>query len=343
MNTLTLSNSPTVVASLPISPGNITLTPDNRLFCSLHQFYNPEFPVAEVVNGHLEPLTFSPQSPTIAFESVLGIQADSNGYLWILDNGNQSQSLPKLVAWDINRRTLARVIYLPQPITLSNSFVNDLAIDLRRNVIYISDPIATDESALIRVDLTTGLADRILQGHVSVIPEDIDLIVEGLPVQIKQPDGSLFRPHLGVNGLVLDPNNEWLYFCPMHGTSMYRAKSADLANFSLSEVELRERVERYSDKPICDGISIDRHNNIYLGDLSVNALGIIKGDRNYELLQTEQKLPWIDSFSFGNDGYLYFNCDQLNLSAPLNAGADLSQPPYNIMRIKLTTSGFVGR
>ena len=339
----TLADSLTVVASLPISPGNITLTPDNRLFCSLHQFYNPEFSVAELVDGSLEPLTFSPKSPKITFASVLGIQADGNGSLWILDNGNQSQSLPKLVAWDIARRELARVIYLPPPITLSNSFINDLAIDLSRNVIYISDPIAGVESALIRVDLTTGLATRILQGHVSVIPENIDLIMDGIAVQIKQPDGSLVRPHLGVNGLVLDPQNEWLYFCPMHGTSMYRAKSADLANPYLCAAELGMRVERYSDKPICDGISIDQDNNLYLGDLSVNGLGIIKSDRSYELLATDEKLPWIDSFSFGNDGYLYFNCDQLNLSAPLNAGKDASNPPYNILRIKPLAPGFAGR
>lgn len=338
-----LANSLNVVASLPVSPGNITLTPDNRLFCSLHQFYNPEIPVAEIVDGQIKPLTPSPKSPKITFDSVLGIQADANGYLWILDNGNQSQSLPKLVAWDIRQSELARVIYLPPPITLSNSFINDLAIDLSRNVIYISDPIPGITSALIRVDLITGLATRILQGDVSVIPENIDLVMDGVPVQIKQPDGSLIRPHLGVNGLVLDFNNEWLYFCPMHGTAMYRAKSADLSNPHLCEAELSMRVERYSDKPICDGISIDQNNNLYLGDLAVNGLGIIKSDRSYELLKTTEKLPWIDSFSFGGDGYLYFNCDQLNLSAPLNAGKDTSKPPYNILRLQPLASGFVGR
>ncbi|MEO0834850.1 MAG: L-dopachrome tautomerase-related protein [Cyanobacteria bacterium J06642_3] len=342
---LTLTDSPTLtlVASLPVSPGNITLTPDNRIFFSLHQFYNPEIPVAELVKGLVKPLATDTESLGISFESVLGIQADANGFLWILDNGNQSQSLPKLVAWDTNSEQLARVIYLPPPITLNNSFINDLAIDLSRDVIYISDPITGVESALIRVDLKTGLATRILQGHVSVIPEDLDLIIDDQPVQIKQPDGNTFRPHLGVNGLVLDPQNEWLYYCPMHGTSMYRVKSADLANPALSPSELANRVERYSDKPICDGISIDQDHNLYLGDLATNKLGIIKPDRTYQTLETNKKLSWIDSFSFGNDGYLYFNCDQLHLSAPLNGGKDDSHAPYEIWRIKPLSPGFAGR
>ncbi|ACK67125.1 major royal jelly protein [Rippkaea orientalis PCC 8801] len=330
----TLSESLTVVAALPVPPGNITLTRNGRMFMSIHQFYNPDFAVAELVDGELHPYPSGKDAQLISFAAVLGIQADANGCLWILDNGNQNQSLPKLVGWDTEKNQLAQVIYLPPPITYNNSFVNDLAIDLTRNVIYISDPIQGPEAALIRVDLTTGLATRILQGHQSVIPENIDLIIDNVPVEIRQPDGRLIRPHLGVNGLVLDTNNEWLYFNPMHSTSMYRAKSEDLANPYLSPQELASRVERYSDKPICDGISIDQANNLYVGDLSVHGIGVIKSDRSYELLIQNERLSWVDSFSFGADGYLYCNCDQLHLSAPLHAGEDTSTPPYYIFRLK---------
>ena len=339
----TLSDSLAVVTSLPVPPGNITLTPEGRIFLSLHQFYNPKMSVAELVNGSLEPFPSGSEAQLIAFESVLGIQTDANGYVWMLDNGNQNQSLPKLVAWDTRQNQLARVIYLPPPITLNNSFINDLAIDSTRNAIYISDPIQGPESALIRVDLNTGLAMRILQGHQSVIPEDIDLIIDGVAVQIQQPDGTVIRPHLGVNGIILDAQNEWLYFCPMHSTSMYRVKSADLCNPYLSDAELAERVERYSDKPICDGISIDQDNNLYVGDLAANGVGVIKPDRSYQLLVTDEKLAWTDSFSFGPDGYLYCDCNQLHRSAPLNGGEDTSSPPYYILRLQPLAPGVVGR
>lgn len=335
------SKSLTEVASLPLAPGNITLTSDGRIFMSLHQFYNPDFPVAELVDGKLQPYPQGEEAQLIKLETVLGIRVDTQGFLWILDNGNQSQFLPKLVAWDIHNNQLARVIYLPPPITLRNSFVNDLAIDLTRNVIYISDPIQGSESALIRVDLKTGLAQRILQGHKSVIPENIDLIIDGVPLEIKQPDGRLIRPHLGVNGLVLDANDEWLYFNPMHSNSMYRAKSADLYNPYLSEEELASRVERYSDKPICDGISIDEDNNLYVGDLAVNGIGVIKPDRSYQILIQDPQLSWVDSLSLGSDGYLYFNCDQLHLSAVLHGGENRATPPYSIFRVPSLASGVV--
>ncbi|MDJ0600099.1 MAG: L-dopachrome tautomerase-related protein [Crocosphaera sp.] len=338
-----LSTAITVVAALPVPPGNITLTAEGRIFLSLHQFYNPEMAVAELVNEELQPYPTGEDASLIEFDSILGIQADANGWLWILDNGTQHKSLPKLVAWDTLNHKLARIIYLPPPITYSDSFINDLAIDLTRNVIYISDPIQGNEAALIRVDLNTGLATRILQGHQSVIPEDRDLIIDGVPVQMQEPDGRLFRPHLGVNGLVLDANNEWLYFCPMHSNSLYRAKSADLANAHLSAEELAERVERYSDRPICDGISIDQNNNLYLGDLALNAIGVIKSDRTYELFSEDERLRWTDSFSFGPDGYLYCNCNQLHRSAPLNRGEMTASPPYYILRLQPLAPGVIGR
>ncbi|MDJ0532787.1 MAG: L-dopachrome tautomerase-related protein [Xenococcaceae cyanobacterium MO_207.B15] len=336
------SDSLVVVAELTLPLGNITFTSEGRIFLSLHQFYNPEVAVAELVDGHLQPFPTGDDAQLISFDTVLGIEADANDYVWMLDNGNQNQSLSKLIAWDTRQKRLARLIYLPPPITLNNSFVNDLAIDLTRNTIYISDPVAGAEAALIRVDLNTGLAQRILQGDRSVIPDDLDLIVDGVPVQIQQPDGTLIRPHLGVNGLVLDVNNEWLYFCPMHSKSMYRIKSEDLSNFDLSDAELAERVERYSDKPICDGISIDQDNNIYVGDLAANGIGVIKADRSYQLLIADEKISWIDSFSFGPDGYLYCNSNQLHRSAPLNAGNNTSTPPYHILKLLPFAPGLVG-
>ncbi|MBD2252835.1 L-dopachrome tautomerase-related protein [Nostoc parmelioides] len=333
-----------VVAKLSLAPGNITLTPDGRLFLSLHQFYQPEMQVAELTEDGLIP--FPPQSgnPIITFDTVLGIKSDGNGIVWMLDNGNQSKSVPKLVAWDTRNNQLSRVIYLPPPITLSDSFVNDLAVDLIHNFVYISDPAPDDKAALIRVDLQTGLAARVLQGYPGIAPEDIDLVIDGVPVQIGQPDGTVIRPHLGVNGIVLDAENEWLYLSPMHSTSMYRIKSADLSNLQLTDAELGSKIERYSEKPICDGISIDKDHNIYVGDLAHSAVGVItSADRSYKLLVTDEKLSWTDSFNFGSDGYLYFDCNQLHHSAPLNAGENISAPPYYIFRLKPLAAGIVGR
>ncbi|HEY9665979.1 MAG TPA: L-dopachrome tautomerase-related protein [Coleofasciculaceae cyanobacterium] len=235
-------------------------------------------------------------------------------------------------------------MYLPQPITANNSFVNDLAVAPSHQAIYIADPAGGDNAALIIVELTTGLARRVLQGHQSVTPEDVDLVIDGKPVQRSLPDGKTVKPRIGVNPIALDTNNEWLYYGPMHGTTLYRIRTADLLNPSLSKGELAAKVERYSEKPICDGISIDKAGNIYLGELAANAIGVITPQRRYQrLVQDNRLLSWIDAFSFGPDGKLYTVSNQLHRTAVLNAGKDETFPPFYILRLEPFAPGIVGR
>jgi sugar lactone lactonase YvrE len=327
-----------LVAQMTDAPGNITLTPQGRIITSLHQFFAPNWRVVEVTpKGAIAfpNLAWNQGGgDRVTLDTVLGLQADAKGVVWLLDNGMRGGSTPKLVGWDTQRNQLAKVIYIPAPITVKNSFVNDLAVDLTHNAIYIADPAGGENAALIVVDLTTGMSRRVLPGDRSVIPENIDLTIDGNPVQIKLPNGKLIKPKIGVNPIALDHQAEWLYFGPMHGTSMYRIKTVDLRNSRLSAVELAKRVERYSEKPICDGIAIDGDGNLYLGDVAANAIGVIRPDRRYQVLISDPKLSWVDAFSVGRDGYVYTVANQLHRTATLNAGNNLAQPPFYMFRLK---------
>ena len=154
------------------------------------------------------------------------------------------------------------------------------------------------------VDVVRGAARRVLQGHKSVIPEDIDLVIDGNPVRILADDGTEIRPRVGINPIAIDKDGEWLYYGPMHGRSMYRIRTADLRTVACPD-DLAVRAERWSDKPICDGISIDNTGNVYLGDLANNAIGVIGSDRKYSVLISDPRLSWVDAFSFGDNGFLY--------------------------------------
>jgi sugar lactone lactonase YvrE len=191
--------------------------------------------------------------------------------------------------------------------------------------------------------MKTGIAKRVLQGHKSVIPENIDLIINNKPVQIKDKAGKLFRPHIGVNAITEDLKQEWVYFGPMSGLSLYRIKADDLVNEKLDAMTLASRVQRYSNKPICDGITIDNENNIYLGELAANAIGVITPDRKYQRLIQSPKLSWVDSLSFGPEGKLYAVVNRLHQSAVLNGGVSNSKPPYYLIEIKPLASGLPGR
>jgi sugar lactone lactonase YvrE len=336
-----------IIAKLDSGPGNVTATDDGRIILSLHQFYQPKFTVVEYKDNELTPfpnkeLADVDSKAALKLDSVLGIRS-ANGIVWMLDNGMRSGVTPKLVGWDIKADKLHQVIMLPPPIAPKDAFVNDFAVDTRHNHIFISDPAGGANAGLIVVNLNTDKVRRVLEGHSSVIAENVDLIINKVPIQVKDKTGKLSRPHIGVNPITEDLNNEWVYFGPMHGHSLYRIKADDLANEKLDDKALAGRVERYSDKPISDGITIDKGNNIYLGELAENAIGVISADRKYKRLAQSPDLSWVDSFCFGPAGQLYAVVNRLHQSAMLNGGVLSAKPPFYILKVKPITSGLPGR
>lgn len=344
-----------VVAAMDLAPGNITVTGNGRVIVSLHQFFDPPYPVAELdVDGRATP--FPPPSEGDAdsavrpeLDTVLGLQADRRGVVWLLDNGMRGGTIPRLVAWDTERNRLARLVHLPPPTTVETSFVNDLAVDLSHEAVYIADPARGGRSALILVDLRTGMSVRVLEGHPSVIAEDVPLRVDGRPLRVRKADGTVVEPKVGVNPIALDRDDRWLYFGPMHGSKLYRIPTTALLG-ALREGHTRalaSRVEVYAERPVCDGIAIDDAGNIYVSDIGANAVGVIEAaappGRRYRILVADPRLSWPDAFSFGPDGLLYTVASRLQGSAPLNAGKRTARPPFPVLRVTPLAPGVVGR
>lgn len=325
------------VAELPIAPGNIAASPDGRIFVSLHQFYSPAMTVGEVRDGKL--IGFANDA---GLDTVLGIHTDSRGVVWMLDNAMRGGGKKQLVGWNATLDSLDRAIDLTS-VAPADAFLNDFALDRAGEAVYIADPASGHNAALIVVDLIDGSVRRVLEGERSVRPEDIDLVIDGKPVQILRADGTPQRPRVGINPIALDDRDEWLYYGPMHGRTLYRVRTADLRNRELTTSQLASRVQAYAGRPICDGISIDEAGNIYLGDLAANAIGVIDTGRNYRQLVRRPELSWVDSFSFAPDGYYYVVTNQLHRSAPLNAGQNVARPPFLIARFHPLAKGRVGR
>lgn len=168
-------------------------------------------------------------------------------------------------------------------------------------------------------------------------------MIDGSPVRTKQDSVEEIRPRVGVNPIALDSDAQWLYFGPMHGRSMYRIGTADLRDRALAPETLGDRDERWADKPISDGISLDAAGNLYLGDQAANAIGVITPGRQYRTLVDDPRLSWVDAFSLGPDGHLYPVANQRHRTAVPNGGEDIAQPPYLVLRIRPFATGTPGR
>ncbi|MEL6907239.1 MAG: L-dopachrome tautomerase-related protein, partial [Planctomycetota bacterium] len=240
-------------ASMP--PGNLAIAPGGRMFMSVHAFYGePEEHVVELLEGggtRPYPSADWARPATAAsgpgMNGVLGVRVDAEGVLWMLD-GQSAERPGRLLGWDTRAEQLFAEIVLSPPATTADSFLNDLAVDRRTGTVYVAD----SAGAVIFVDIASGSARRVLDGHVSTVPEDVDLVVAGRVLEL---GGAPAR--VGINPITLDAGGDSLYFGPMSGTSLYRVDTSDLRDATLSAAELGSRVFRYGDKPLSDGSTVD--------------------------------------------------------------------------------------
>ncbi|MEM0970691.1 MAG: L-dopachrome tautomerase-related protein, partial [Verrucomicrobiota bacterium] len=269
-----------------------------------------------------------------SFDSIMGVRKDSNGVVWFLDNGRRAEKIPKLVGWDLSERQIHQVIFLPAPVTTETSFLVDFAVHPDGSRVFIADPAAGLDAALIVVDLASGLGRRVLQGHPSVLAENIPFTVNGRKLRTKLPDGRVAEPLSAVNPITMDRKGRFLYFGAMKGRSLYRIPASLLRVRGVEEEEIIASLERYSDKPISDSITIDAKDNIYAGDLAKNAIAVIPPrSKRVETYLSDSKLSWPDGLTFGGDGKLYFFCSQVNRTDWYGGKNDI-QPPFSVYRIK---------
>jgi len=314
------------------------------MFMSIHEFYGPELRVVEVMpDGTTKPYPTAdwaqaPQEDGDGLKGVLGLRADREGILWMLDGQGENQT-GRVVGWNTKTEQLHAIYYVGSPIARASSFLNDLAVDRTHEAIYISDTGDGMNSAIIVIDLNTGRARRVLEGSEFTVPEDIPMVIDGREILLGGNPAKI-----GINPITVDPTNTWVYFAPMTATSMYRVRTRDLLDETLSESALRGRVERYGDKPISDGSTIDTGGNVYITAMTDNAIGVTRPDGSYEVLfQSDDGLPWPDGFSIGVDGFVYATINELHRSPVLNDGKDGSKGIYKIVRFPALAPAVSGR
>jgi len=321
-----------LVADLPHPPGNITVSPDGRVFATFHPEGSPPISVFEIVDGN--PVAYPPGGlpADLAYQTVLSIRADRRNQLWVLDYGRYGVGTSRLLAFDLASGALVHRHDFPSKIALLGSMLNDFQVAPDGRHIYIADAsLFAQIPALVVYDVSTQKSRRLLEGHESVLAEDYAPVVQGTRMEFF----GLFTVRPGVDSIALDDAGEWLYFAPVTNTHLYRVRTADLHDPRLPWRELESRVERFAEKTMSDGIAIDPAGTLYLSDLEHSAVVALGQDRALRTLVKDERLRWPDGFAIAKDGSLYLTCSALHqviMKSPVEIAA---HAPYQIWRLRL--------
>ncbi|MEM9293884.1 MAG: L-dopachrome tautomerase-related protein [Acidobacteriota bacterium] len=332
-------------------PGNIAVTPQGRVIITNQPLDSPRLRVVEVMaDGSTEPFpnldwADGPESGEVGIAATIGIASSTKGVVWILDMGGEGVS-PRLLAWDsADDDSLLREIEIAPAAVTAVSFLQDFALDEKRQQIYIADmtfppPGETPRPAFIVVDLESGESRRVLEGTEPLMPVPHDVVIRnplastGL-MGTRLESGESAAWHLALNPIAIDPDFEWVYFGTVNGDEVFRIPAEGLANAALDEQELSAQIEVYGEKRPSDGIAVDGEGRVFISDIEASAIGVTTPQGYEVLVQDDRRLAWPDGFALAADGSLYVTQNQLFAHPALNEGVDETTKPFHILRLDL--------
>lgn len=262
------------------------------------------------------------------FVCAQAVYTDSSGSLWIVDPAaprfqGPIDGGPKLVKVNLNTNKVEKT-YPLGPVAPNKSYLNDVRIDTKRQIAYLTD---SGLGAIVVLDLKSGAARRLLADSPSTKAEDVKVVIDGKRWGVER-DGSVRKVHS--DGIALDKGGDYLYYQALTGKTLYRVATKDLRNEKLSPKDLNSKVEKVATTCIADGIEFGADGILYitsLEDNSIKKLDVNAASKKLEMAVQDKQLVWPDSIAVRGDGFMYVTCSQINLG-PKPA------TPYKIFRFK---------
>lgn len=251
--------------------------------------------------------------PATHFVCVQSVYVDRVNRLWILDPaspwfGGVVPGGAKLLRVDLAADSVTRVYRFDPSVARPTSYLNDVRVDVAADVAYITD---SGSPGIVVLDLSSGRAWRTLDGVTVTRAEPITLTIGGRPWV--GADG--VSPSVHSDGLALTADGRWLYFQALTGRTLYRIETVHLRDAGLPDAERTERVEVVGETGAADGLIADADGWVYLSSLELDAIRRVSPSNQVEVLATDPRISWPDSFSFGPDGALYFTTTRIHEGA----------------------------
>ncbi|MCB0551093.1 MAG: hypothetical protein KDD19_26215 [Phaeodactylibacter sp.] len=313
--------------------GNVAATPDTantRVFFTIHPESRPKHnKLCEIVEGKAVPYPTESQEQYI---TPLGLFADRQNRLWVIDHGNHGLSGARLLAFNLATNEQVMEYTFSGDVAEKGSFFNDLSVTPDGKFVFIADvSFFGKQPSLVVFDVEQQRARSLLDGHESVSGQGY---VPVTPSKKMRFLGGLVDLMPGIDGLDVSPDGAYVYYAAMSHSHMYRVPVGLCTDFSKTPEEVAAGVEMVSRKPLSDGIRVGPDGWVYITDIehqSIDWVDPAVGGKPRNLLQ-DSRIRWADGLSFGGDGYCYLADSAIPDQMLRTKGHMRERAPYYIFR-----------
>jgi streptogramin lyase len=325
------------LVSLDFPPGNVSVAADGRIFfayhpfAQVHRFNTPS--VFELVAGVPKP--FPNADFQKRYQGVFGMTVDKQNRLWAIEPSGLDHEKSRLIAFDLKTNTQVFEYWFPAK---EAQFAQDLRVTADGNTVILADTGLfkfTAPSVLV-FDVATKTYRKVLSTDPSTQPQDW---------MIRTKDGihklgyGLVTFSVGVDGIEISRDGNWLYFGTMTHDTLYKLPMTALLDPQLSAADLSKKIAPVGRKPLSDGITVDAQDNILITDVENGGIARMNAKGELVTLTRSTKVVWADGIVMAPDGSVLFTDSGIpsyidQLARPPTREKLQAAAPYKIYKFK---------
>lgn len=247
------------------------------------------------------------------FGYVQSMEIDSKGRMWVLDTARQNifeehpiDATPRLVILDLNSLTPhipVHIFQFPADVASpSTSFINDIMVDDKNDIAYISEAGSGTDGAILVYKLNTNTASRVTH-HSMKFNNDLHYSVDGI-------DMNEFK--IPIDGIALSPDGSRVYYNALLGNRLYSVATSALLEGTITDAEVAD----HGEKVPSDGLAFADNGKLYFGSLPGHSvLEWVPGtplDEAKIVYENVVTMKWPDTFGFDGKGNLLVLSNRLH-------------------------------
>ena len=323
---------------LDYPPGNLAVATNGDVYFNYHPLAKTErFSPATVFkwsNGKVEP--FPSLEAQKDFQGTFGMTIDKQNRIWFIEPAGLDFKHTRVSAFDLNTKKRVEFFEFPKG---QAQYAEDIRVTADGKHVILPNP------GLFRFTTPSVVVYSVLDHtFYSIKSHNPGLSPEDWIIQTPYgPDRllwGLINFEVGIDGIEISADQKWLYIASLTHSRLCRAPMSVVLNSSTSSEAFDRSVEDIGQKPMSDGIAIDREGRVILTDVEHGGIMAFNPTtKQLSKLGRSKDIVWPDGVVVGGDDDVYFTDSSIPsyldpLVRPPNKSKLLEHRPYFIYRFK---------